>query len=79
MREVDLATVMSTRQGVQLQYPPFQHRSFVVNALRQIISFGLGFSLGVGTLLAISFNVAWENPNNFRKREDARGNQGNLG
>lgn len=69
VREIDLARILSAQQGVQLQYPPFQHRSFVVDALRQIISFGLGSIPGVGTLLAISFNVGWElieNPNNFR-------------
>jgi hypothetical protein len=68
-RVIDLVTVINAHQGIDLTYRPFQFRSFVADALREIISFGLGFIPGVGTLLAISFNVGYvliTNPDRFR-------------
>ncbi|KAL9609783.1 MAG: hypothetical protein Q9167_005479 [Letrouitia subvulpina] len=64
VRLIDLVTVISAHQGIDITYRPFQYRSFVADALRQIISFGLGFVPGVGTLLTISlltisFNVGF--------------------
>lgn len=59
VRDIDLVTVISAHQGIDITYRPFEYRSFVAQALREIISFGLGFVPGVGSLLSISFNVAF--------------------
>lgn len=68
-REIDLVRIISAHQGIDITYPPFRFRNFIADALRQIISFGLGFVPGVGTLLTISFNVAFvliTEPDRFR-------------
>ena len=69
VRLIDITTVISAHQGIDITYRPFAFRSFVADAIRQIISFGLGFIPGVGSLLTISFNVAFvliTDPDQFR-------------
>ena len=70
VRLIDITTLINAHQGIDINYRPFQYRSFVADALKQIIGFGLGFVPGVGTLLTISFNVAFElimYPDQFRE------------
>lgn len=59
VRYIDLAKIISAHQGIDLIYPPFQWRSFVVEMVGEVIKFGLGFVPGVGTFLSISFNVGF--------------------
>lgn len=69
VRYIDIVTIVNTHQWLQLTYPPFQYRSFAVDMLREVVSFGLGFVSGLGTLLAVSFNVGYvliTTPDQFR-------------
>ena len=66
--QIDLAKVVSSNLGVDLVWKPYETDNFLANFIANLIAVGLNFIPIVGTVLSMSFTVAWSaisNPEQF--------------